>query len=93
MQPKFLSAYTDPHCIFGGPSCRQLFRRFEPPEFLRQDAQIMLPRILTSLCLRALGSAAMGRVVRAGIVLASHNASPRRGKVINGGAGAVVPAQ
>ena len=43
---------------------------------LCQEAQTMLARILYSLCLDAVGSAAFGRAVNAVIVLAPQNASP-----------------
>ncbi|WP_298961251.1 hypothetical protein [uncultured Methylobacterium sp.] len=49
----------------------------------------MFTRILNSLCLRVLGSSTIGRMVRAGIVLASRDAMPRVETAI-GGAGALV---
>ena len=52
----------------------------------------MLVRFFDSLCLRALGSAAVGRAVRAGIVLASRTNSPR-GEAAAGETVAMVPAR
>ena len=60
------------------------------PTPLCQEAQAMFARILSSLCLRAMGSAGFGRAVNAAIVLASRDSSPRE-KTVTGRAGAMVP--
>lgn len=44
---------------------------------LRQEAQAMLVHILNTLCLRAQASPTFGQAVRAVIVLATRDASPR----------------
>lgn len=89
---KFLSACIGVRGILGSSDGRRRSRRSATPAFLCQKARTMLARTLDSLYLRALVSPAFGRAVRAVIVLAVRDASPRR-EAADGGAGAMVPAR